>query len=105
MARRPPLPTPSALRRRREHRTQRILANRAVADALISAAGLVGRPVKDRMGSEVGRVVDVVVRWRLILRSRSRNGPTGTGCSRPLRPSRANGAQAGRPTFARSWIA
>jgi CBS domain-containing protein len=64
MARRPPLPTPSALRRRREHRTQRILANRAVADALISAAGLVGRPVKDRTGNEVGRVVDVVVRWR-----------------------------------------
>src|SRR5215207_6928989 len=64
MARRPPLPTPSALRRRREHRTQRILANRAVANALISAAGLVGRPVKDRTGNEVGRVVDVVVRWR-----------------------------------------
>ncbi len=64
MARRPPLPTPSAFRRRREHRTQRILANRAVADALISAAGLVGRPVKDRTGAEVGRVVDVVVRWR-----------------------------------------
>ena len=38
MARRPPLPTPSALRRRREHRTQRLLANRAVADALVSAA-------------------------------------------------------------------
>src|SRR4051812_3219163 len=64
MARRPPLPTPSAFRRRREHRTQRILANRAVADTLISAAGLVGRPVKDRPGNEVGRVVDVVVRWR-----------------------------------------
>ena len=64
MARRPPLPTPSAFRRRREHRTQRILANRAVADALISAAGLVGRPVRDRTGAEVGRVVDVVVRWR-----------------------------------------
>lgn len=64
MARRPPLPTPSAFRRRREHRTQRLLANRAVSDALISAAGLVGRPVKDGTGNEVGRVVDVVVRWR-----------------------------------------
>ena len=64
MARRPPLPTPSALRRRREHRTQRLLANRAVADALVSTAGLVGRPVRDRTGAEVGRVVDVVVRWR-----------------------------------------
>jgi CBS domain-containing protein len=64
MSRRPPLPTPSALRRHREHRTQRLLANRTVADALVSAAGLVGRPVRDRAGAEVGRVLDVVVRWR-----------------------------------------
>ncbi len=64
MARRPPLPTPSALRRRREHRTQRLLANRAVADALVSTAGLTGRPVRDRSGAEVGRLLDVVVRWR-----------------------------------------
>jgi CBS domain-containing protein len=66
MARRPPLPTlptPSALRRRREHRTQRLLTNQAVADALISAAGLVNCPVLDRGGAEVGRVVDLVVRW------------------------------------------
>lgn len=64
MARRPPLPTPSALRRRREHRSQRLLANRTVADALVSAAGLVGRPVRDRNGAEVGRLLDLVVRWR-----------------------------------------
>ena len=64
MARRPPLPTPSALRRRREHRTQRLLANRTVADALVSAAGLVGRPVRDQTGAELGRLIDVVVRWR-----------------------------------------
>lgn len=64
MARRPPLPTPSALRRRREHRSQRLLANRAVADALVSTAGLVGRPVRNRAGAEVGRVLDLVVRWQ-----------------------------------------
>ncbi len=64
MARRPPLPTPAALRRRREHRTQRLLANRAVADALVSVAALVGRPVVDSRGLEVGRVVDLVVRWQ-----------------------------------------
>jgi len=64
MARRPPLPTPSALRRRREHRSQRLLANRAVADALVSAAGLVGRPVRDLHGAEVGRLIDLVVAWR-----------------------------------------
>src|SRR6478752_7438333 len=55
MARRPPLPTPAALRRRREHRTQRLLTNRVVADALVSVAALVGRPVIDRRAGEVGR--------------------------------------------------
>lgn len=64
MARRPPLPTPAALRRRRDNRTQRILANRAVADALVSVAALVGRPVVDRRAGEVGRVLDLVVRWQ-----------------------------------------
>jgi CBS domain-containing protein/uncharacterized protein YrrD len=64
MARRPPLPTPAAFRRRREHRTQRLLANRAVADALVSTAALVGRPVFEYQGAEVGRVVDLVVRWQ-----------------------------------------
>ena len=64
MARRPPLPTPAAFRRRREHRTQRLLANRAVADALVSTAALVGRPVFEHRGEEVGRVVDLVVRWQ-----------------------------------------
>lgn len=59
-----PLPTPSAFRRRREYRTKRLLANRAVADALVSAAALAGRPVLDHHGAEVGRVVDLVVRWQ-----------------------------------------
>lgn len=63
MARRLPLPKPSALRRRREDRAQRILTNRAVTDVLVSAAGLVGRPVLALGGVEVGRVVDLVVRW------------------------------------------
>ena len=30
----------------------------------MSAAGLVGRPVRDRSGAEVGRLLDLVVRWR-----------------------------------------
>ncbi len=64
MARRPPLPTPAAFKRRREFRTKRLLANRAVADVLVSAAALAGRPVLDHRGVEVGRVVDLVVRWQ-----------------------------------------
>ncbi len=63
MARRLPLPKPGALRRRREDRAQRMLTNRAVTDVLVSAAGLVGQPVVALEGAEVGRVVDLVVRW------------------------------------------
>jgi hypothetical protein len=63
MARRPPFPSPAALRLRRDRRTERLLANRAVVDALTSVAGLVGRPVRITGGSEVGRLVDLVARW------------------------------------------
>jgi CBS domain-containing protein len=34
-----------------------------VADALISLAGIVGQPVRNQAGDEVGRVADVVARW------------------------------------------
>jgi CBS domain-containing protein len=40
------------------------LANRAVRSSLLSVAGLVGRPVKNQAGEEIGRVVDVVARWK-----------------------------------------
>jgi CBS domain-containing protein len=63
MARRPPLPSPHALRHRRQQRTQRLLAIRAVRDALVSLAGVLGRPVHNQAGAEVGTLVDVVARW------------------------------------------
>jgi CBS domain-containing protein len=56
-------PGAAALRARRERRTRRLLANRAVADALVSVAGLSGRPVRDSDGAIIGRVVDLVARW------------------------------------------
>lgn len=62
MARRPPLPTPQALRTRRTQRTRRLLATRAVRDAIVSLAGLLGRPVRNQAGAEIGRLVDVVAR-------------------------------------------
>jgi len=62
MARRPPLPGAPRLRARREERSRRILATRAVRDAIVSLAGLVGRPVRNQAGAEIGRLVDVVVR-------------------------------------------
>lgn len=55
-----------ATRRRpgqRRHRTERILAASAVRDAIVSVAGLVGRPVRNQAGHEIGRLVDVVARW------------------------------------------
>lgn len=61
---RPFLPSPTrALQRRREGRSRRLLDNRTVAAALVSVAGLVGRPVRNPDGAEVGRMADVVVRW------------------------------------------
>jgi CBS domain-containing protein len=53
----------AALRARRERRTRRLLANRTVADALLSVAGLNGRPVRAGDGEAVGRIVDLVARW------------------------------------------
>jgi CBS domain-containing protein len=62
MVSRLPLPT-GALRSRRERRTQRLLASRAVRDALISVAGLIGRTVRIARGADVGRLADCVARW------------------------------------------
>jgi len=40
-----------------------VAARRALAGQLFSAAGLVGRPVKNSGGQDVGRLIDFVVRW------------------------------------------
>jgi hypothetical protein len=50
-------------RARRRHRTRRILATRAVRDTIVSLAGVIGRPVNNQGGEEIGRLVDVVCRW------------------------------------------
>jgi len=51
------------VRARRAQRSQRILATRAVADAIVSLAGLLGAPVVNPSGDEIGTLVDVVCRW------------------------------------------
>ncbi len=48
---------------RRRHRTQRILATRSVRDTIVSLAGVIGRPVLNQGGEEIGQLVDVVCRW------------------------------------------
>ncbi|MFD4511359.1 magnesium transporter MgtE N-terminal domain-containing protein [Streptomyces sp. NPDC058457] len=50
------------LRDRRVHLERRATATKAVRTALVSLAGLIGGPVTNQAGEEVGRVVDVVAR-------------------------------------------
>lgn len=61
MARRPPLPSAPLFRSRR--RSERLLASRAVRDAIVSLAGLLGRPVCNQAGEVVGTLTDLVARW------------------------------------------
>jgi CBS domain-containing protein len=60
---RPSVPTVSALRARYEQRSVRLTTLRHVQRALVSLAGLIGRPVLNQAGSEIGVVIDVVARW------------------------------------------
>jgi hypothetical protein len=46
-----------------QQRERRITATRAVREALVSLAGLLGGAVVNQAGEEVGRLVDVVARW------------------------------------------
>ena len=47
----------------RSSRSERLLARRAVREAIVSLAGLVGGPIRNQAGEEIGRVRDVVARW------------------------------------------
>jgi CBS domain-containing protein len=51
------------IRTARRQRRERLLAVRSVRDSLISVAGLVGSPVANPAGDDLGRVTDVVARW------------------------------------------
>ncbi len=48
---------------RRRRRTRQLLASRGVFDSLVSLVGLVGQPVRNQAGQEIGRLVDVLARW------------------------------------------
>ena len=48
---------------RRRRRTRQLLASRGVFDSLVSLVGLIGRPVRNQAGQEIGRLVDVLARW------------------------------------------
>lgn len=46
-----------------QQRERRITATRAVREALLSLAGLLGGPVVNQAGEEIGTLVDLVARW------------------------------------------
>lgn len=54
--------TSARLRDRRVHLERRATASAAVRASLVSLAGLIGAPVTNQAGEDVGRVVDVVAR-------------------------------------------
>jgi CBS domain-containing protein len=54
---------PERVPHQRRRRTRRILASEGVFDSIVSLAGLLGRPVRNQTGQEIGRLEDVVARW------------------------------------------
>jgi CBS domain-containing protein len=75
--------------RDRSLRSQRALASRAVRDALVSGAGLIGRPVRNQSGEEVGRLVEIVVNF------------SAAGGSEPYPPATGLVVRIGRR---RTWV-
>src|ERR1700691_2564979 len=63
MAVRPSAPSLSALRARYERRVERLTTLRHVRSELVSLAGLIGKPVINQAGQQIGHVADVVARW------------------------------------------
>jgi CBS domain-containing protein/sporulation protein YlmC with PRC-barrel domain len=63
MAVRPSAPSVSALRARYEQRSERLTTLRHVRAELVSLAGLIGKPVINQAGEQIGKVADVVARW------------------------------------------
>jgi CBS domain-containing protein/sporulation protein YlmC with PRC-barrel domain len=63
MAGRRSAPSVQALRARYEQRVERLTALRHVRSELVSLAGLIGKPVLNQSGQQIGHVADVVARW------------------------------------------
>src|ERR1700721_378306 len=53
----------SAVRARYEQGVEGLTALRHVRSELVSLAGLIGQPVLNQAGQQIGRVADVVARW------------------------------------------
>lgn len=59
---RPPVTAINTVAKRLVGRSDLLISRKSIRDSLVSLAGLIGRPVVDPDGQEIGRLVDVVVR-------------------------------------------
>jgi CBS domain-containing protein len=63
MATRPSLQSSPHLHHGHERHHHGLLTHHRFSGALISVAGLIGRPVRNQAGAEVGKMTDIVARW------------------------------------------
>lgn len=56
------IPAISPVAKRLDRRREYALARKQVRESLVSVAGLIGRPVRDQGGRDIGRLVDILVR-------------------------------------------
>ncbi|OIQ76520.1 magnesium transporter MgtE [mine drainage metagenome] len=56
------IPAISPVAKRLDKRREYALARKQVRESLVSVAGLIGRPVRDQAGHDIGRLVDILVR-------------------------------------------
>lgn len=58
----PAVPAINTVAKRIVGRRDSVLARKSIRDSLVSVAGLIGRPVRDDAGRDLGKLVDIVVR-------------------------------------------
>jgi len=58
----PAVPAINTVAKRIVGRRDSVLARKSIRDSLVSVAGLIGRPVRDDEGRDLGKLVDIVVR-------------------------------------------
>ncbi len=58
----PPVSSINTVAKKIVGRSDNALAKKSIRDSLVSVAGLIGRPVRDENGRDIGRLVDIVVR-------------------------------------------
>ena len=58
----PPVTGINTVAKRITGRRDSVLERKNIRDALVSVAGLIGRPIRDETGRDIGKLVDIVVR-------------------------------------------